>query len=139
MNRYGYSPGYGGNYNYVGVEFSSRDKDDKDVCTIEFNIDKYRDDLDLSSNIRERIDHFRFANADKTVYEVFDTSKALKSDNVNGKTWNYYEEEYDNFHYKAYALVLDKQLYTIELVDKSLDHNSCAERFENFLSTVKYK
>ncbi len=120
------------NNKYTSVEFT------KDNCTIEYSVSKYRNELSLMENLKEISDRFMIIdNNPNTIYHDFDNSILLKSENINGKSWNLYEKNYNNLNYKLYGTKINDNFYKIEIKDKN--SSICTSLKNEVFNTVKYK
>lgn len=123
---------------YTSVTFFS-ETDGKNACMITFAIYDYDGSKDLISNFKNNCNRFTFVDKKLTLYDVYDSVTYLKKEKINGKNWDYYENEFSNISYKMYGLVSEKSFYKIEIIDKTVNDSVCNEKVQEFLKTVQYK
>lgn len=136
FSKYGYSKDIDGNYTMISF---GKYQEDSKICLFQFGKHKYDDSKDLISNFKDNCDNNTFVDKGVSLRNAFDTTMSLKTENINGKTWNYYEKQYSKMNYKMYGLVIDNTFYKIEIEDETVNDTTCQEKAQEILKSIQYK
>lgn len=136
MYKYSYSTDFDGKYSMVS--FSKLDSDNK-ACSIRVGKYERSNGLTIIEKFKESCDRFESVDKEKTVYDIYDDVEELSKQDINGKEWYYYENQFEEVYYKMYGTEINNNFYKIEITSSNKNHNECDGKVNDVLNSVKYK